>query len=133
MDVLTLAAADRLCAEALAAARGIGFAGAVAVVDAGGHPIALRRDDGALFLTAQIAQRKAWTAAGSGMSTELWNTLTADHEVGPIVQAPGILAVAGGVPITAGGRVVGGLGVSGGSAVQDRDAALAVVADIGPA
>lgn len=131
-DRLTLALADRLGATALDAARELGFGAAVAVVDAGGHLVAFRRDDDALFVTTLIAQRKAWTAASSGLPTEQWNALAADPEVAPIVQGSGILAVAGGLPLIARGRVIGGLGVSGGTAAQDRDAALAALASFDP-
>jgi uncharacterized protein GlcG (DUF336 family) len=41
------------------------------------------------------------------------------------------MAVGGGVPIVAGGRVVGGIGISGGNARQDHDAAVAALAALG--
>lgn len=129
-DRLTLALADRLISAALESAQAIGFAAAVAVVDEGGHLVAFRRGDGALFLTGLVAQRKAWTAASSGMSTEQWNELAAGPEVAPILQVPGLMAVAGGMPVKAEGRVIGGIGVSGGTAPQDRDAASKALATI---
>jgi uncharacterized protein GlcG (DUF336 family) len=41
------------------------------------------------------------------------------------------MAVGGGVPIVAGGRVVGGIGISGGNAQQDHDAAIVALAALG--
>lgn len=128
---LTLAVADRLCAEALAAAADLGFAGAAAAVDAGGHLVAFRRADEAAFVTAIVAQRKAWTTAGSGMATDRWNALAADGDVAPILHSTGILAVAGGVPLAVGTRLIGGLGVSGGTAEQDARAARSALRSLG--
>lgn len=128
---MTLALAERLCDAVLAEAVALGFGAAVAVVDAGGYLVAFRRADAAPFVTAVVAPRKAWTAAASGMTTEQWNGLAGDPAVAPILHATGLMAVAGGLPVLAQGRTVGGIGVSGGSAEQDRlaaERALAAVA-----
>ena len=127
---LTLALADRLCAEASAAADAIGFGATVAVVDAGGHLVAFRRDDRAGFVTVTVAQRKAWTAAAAGMPSEQWNAFAADPEVAPILHGTAIMAVAGGLPIVLDGQLAGGLGVSGSNAAQDRDAAARSLAAV---
>lgn len=118
-DRLTLAGAEAVAGAALDAARAIGVAATVAVVDAGGHLLALRRDDGAGFIGVEIARMKAWTAAGSGMTTARWNDLASTPAVAPIVAAPGIMAVAGGRPLWSGDALIGAVGVSGGSAEQD--------------
>lgn len=128
---LALADADRIVAAALEAARRLGFAAAVAIVDAGGHLLAFRRDDGAGFVTARIARRKAWTAAASGLSSDRWNAIAADPGVAPILHGTGLLAVAGGLPVSAGERIVGAIGVSGGSAQQDHAAAAAALTATG--
>lgn len=129
---MTLALAEHLCGAALAEAATLGFAAAAAVVDAGGHLVAFRRSDDAGFVTAVVAPRKAWTAASSGISTAQWNALATDSAVAPILHSTGLLAVAGGLPVLARSRMIGALGVSGGSAEQDRVAAeraLATVAE----
>lgn len=129
---LTLALAERLCAEAAAAADAIGFGATVAVVDAGGHLVAFRRDDRAGFVTVTVAQRKAWTAAAAGMPSEQWNAFAADPDVAPILHGTNIMAVAGGLPIALDGQMVGGLGVSGSNAAQDREAATRGLAAVIP-
>ena len=128
---LTLALAERLCAAASAAADAIGFGATVAVVDAGGHLVAFRRDDRAGFVTVTVAQRKAWTAAAAGMPSEQWNAFASDAEIAPILHGTGIMAVAGGLPIMIDGQLVGGLGVSGSNVANDRQAAHAALISIG--
>jgi uncharacterized protein GlcG (DUF336 family) len=94
----------------------------IAVVDAGGHLIAHVRMDGARRAGAQIAIDKAWTAA-------VCEAATADFAV---TAAPGgplygleathggrLVIIGGGVPLRRDGVVVGGIGVSGGTADQD--------------
>lgn len=114
-DRLTLAGAEAIAGSALNAARAVGVRATVAVVDAGGHLMALRRDDGAGFIGVEIARMKAWTAAASGMTTARWNELASAPAVAPIVAADGVMAVAGGRPLWSGDVLIGAVGVSGGS------------------
>jgi uncharacterized protein GlcG (DUF336 family) len=116
-------AAQALIAAAEAAARDIGIKVTIAVTDAGGHLSALTRHDGAPFLSVNVAIDKAWTAASFGLPTHVWADVIADPGVAQLAHQPRLVAVGGGVPIVAGGQVVGGIGISGGNAVQDREAA----------
>ena len=64
---LPLEAANRIIERALAAGRGAGMAPlTVAVLDAGGHLVALQREDGSGILRVEIATGKAWGALGMG-------------------------------------------------------------------
>jgi uncharacterized protein GlcG (DUF336 family) len=117
------AAAQALIAAAGDAARDIGIRVTIAVTDAGGHLAALARDDGAPFLSVNVAIDKAWTAASFGLPTHVWADVIANPQVAQLAHQPRLVAVGGGVPIVADGRVVGGIGISGGNAVQDRQAA----------
>jgi uncharacterized protein GlcG (DUF336 family) len=125
------AAAQALIAAAGDAARDIGIRVAIAVTDAGGHLAALARDDGAPFLSVNVAIDKAWTAASFGLATHVWSDIIARPEVAQLAHQPRLVAVGGGVPIVAEGRVVGGIGISGGNARQDRDAAEIALRSLG--
>lgn len=108
----------------------------VAVLDAGGHVVAFKREDGATFLRFQIAYGKAWGSLGMGFGTrELFerstkfpgfvNALSAVTE-GRAVPSPG------GVLITAAdGEVLGAVGVSGDTGDNDEVCALAGIAAAG--
>jgi len=104
-----------------------GFGVATAVTDAGGHLVAFERADGTPFLAAEVAVDKAWTAASFRLTTHTLNTIVADPHVAPLAHHPRLMAVGGGVPLFDGDVCVGGLGVSGGTARQDEDAAVAAL------
>ncbi|PFG04533.1 heme-binding protein [Bacillus sp. es.034] len=98
----------------------------IAVVDDGGHVIALERMNGARITGPDIAIAKAFTAAGHKRSTHLFNkepngpVLPGNEAFGIQQMLPGKFAVfVGGFPIVVNGEVVGGIGVSGGNGEQD--------------
>lgn len=130
-EALTLEAAHTLLAEARRACIVRGFPATIAITDAGGHLRAFERADNAPFLTVEVAIDKAWTAASFGTSTQLWNQYVADPAVAPLAQHPRLMAVAGGVPIFHGTHLVGGIGISGGTAVQDHEAAEEALRHVG--
>lgn len=120
---ISLEAAQALLAEARRACAARGFAATIAITDAGGHLRAFERADAAPFLTVGVASDKAWTAASFGMTTQLWNQYMADPAVAALAHHPRMTPVGGGVPITHEGRLLGGIGISGGTSVQDHEAA----------
>lgn len=125
-------AAAALIAASLAAARQIGIEAAVAVTDAAGHLRAFERTDGAPFLTVEVAIDKAWTASSFGFPTHRWNEfVTADPQVAPLAYRPRLTAVGGGYPIVEGGKLVGGIGISGGTYGQDQEAAVGALREVG--
>ncbi|WP_328691527.1 heme-binding protein [Streptomyces caniferus] len=128
---ITRSSAAGLVATVRAAAENIGFEAAVAVTDAGGHLKAFERADDVPFLAAEVAVDKAWTAASFRTATHVWNSYVADPEVAPLSHHPRLMAVGGGYPVIELGEVTGGLGVSGGSAEQDRQAAEAGLRALG--
>jgi uncharacterized protein GlcG (DUF336 family) len=98
----------------------------IAIVDEGGHVIALERMDGARITGPEIAIAKAFTAAGHKRSTHLFNkepngpVLPGNEAFGIQQMLPGKFAVfVGGFPIVVEGEVIGGIGVSGGNGEQD--------------
>src|SRR5438128_139213 len=125
-------AAAALIDAALAAAREIGIEGAVAVTDATGNLRAFERTDGAPFLTVDVAIDKAWTASSFGFPTHVWNDyVTSDPKVAPLAYRPRMVAVGGGYPILENGKLIGGIGISGGNYQQDQEAAVAALHQLG--
>jgi uncharacterized protein GlcG (DUF336 family) len=120
---ISLEAAQALLAEARLACASRGFAAAIAITDTGGHLIAFERADKVPFLTVDVAIDKAWTATSFGIATHQWNQYMAEPTVAPLAHHPRLTAIGGGMPLFHEGCLVGGLGVSGGSAVQDHEAA----------
>lgn len=120
---ISLDAATALLAEARKACSARGFAATIAITDAGGHLRAFERADTAPFLTVSVAIDKAWTAASFGLATHDWNAYMAEPTVAPLAHHPRLTPVGGGVPLFFDGQLVGGIGISGGSSVQDHEAA----------
>jgi len=104
-----------------------------AVVDASGDLVALLRADGAFKPSVGIAQDKAYTAAVFGSPTDaLGEALSANAILQQgIARRPGVVLFAGGLPIFADGKIIGGIGVSGGSEDDDRACAGAGLAALG--
>jgi uncharacterized protein GlcG (DUF336 family) len=128
---LTLERARQVIGAVEAAARAMGVAVSVAVVDSGDQLVAFERMDGADLVTIDLARDKAFSALVNRMSTA---------DLAPLVQ-PGaefygydslaggrMIVFAGGTPLERDGVLVGAIGVSGGSADQDQRAAEAGVA-----
>jgi uncharacterized protein GlcG (DUF336 family) len=124
---ISRAAATALIEAVRDEAAAAGFGVATAVTDAGGHLVAFERTDGVPFLAAEVAVDKAWTAASFRLATHTWNSLVTDPHVAPLAHHPRLLAVGGGFPLFDDGVCVGGLGISGGTARQDEDAAHAAL------
>jgi uncharacterized protein GlcG (DUF336 family) len=106
----------------------------VAVVDAGGNLAGFLRMPGAFLQSIDIAIDKAYTAAGFGLATSAWTEALAMHS--PAVRnglplRPRMVCFGGGLPLRHQGRLIGGIGVSGGSEEQDQACARAGVLAIG--
>jgi uncharacterized protein GlcG (DUF336 family) len=124
-------AARALVAEARAASAELGIAVTIAVTDAGGHLKVFDRADDAPFLTVDVAIDKAWTAASFGLATHVWNAILADSNVAPLAHRPRLVPVGGGSPIVKDGKLIGGIGISGGNALQDQQAAERALKKLG--
>ena len=123
---LTLEAAERVVAACKKRAEEIGQAMCIAVDDAGANLVAFARMDGALLAALDVALQKAVTAVGFQMETRALTGLAQPGAPLYGIQVVGATVFGGGVPLTGeDGRVVGGVGVSGGSPEQDHDVAAA--------
>jgi len=128
--VIDLALAARMTQAALDSAEDIGALVSAAVVDAGGHLVHFQRMDRAEVAGPTLAVDKAFTAVPHRIETAALGPLTAPG--GPLwgLQANGggrYVVFAGGLPCWYGGVVVGGVGVSGGTAEEDAACAGAAL------
>lgn len=128
---VTSTAAAALIEAVHTAADGVGFEVAVAVVDTGGHLKAFERADDAPFLAVEVAVDKAWTAASYRIPTHVWNSYVASPQVAPLAYHPRLTAVGGGYPLIEDGKVIGALGISGGTYEQDQQAAETALSSLG--
>ncbi|HWI27789.1 MAG TPA: heme-binding protein [Stellaceae bacterium] len=102
----------------------------VAVLDAGGHLVALKREDNSSLLRPQIAEGKAWGVLGMGFGGREFarRATTAPAFIGAIIAASEgrIVPAPGGVLIRdAGGAIVGSVGISGDVSEKDEVCAVA--------
>ncbi|NLR70553.1 heme-binding protein [Novosphingobium sp. ERN07] len=127
---LTLSAAQTITSAALAEARARGAKPlAVIVLDAGGHPVAFAREDGATMFRHDIARAKAVGALGMGDDTRV----IAERAKGNPAFFQSVTAVVGGniafspggVLIRDGAAVIGAVGISGDTGDCDEECALA--------
>lgn len=137
MTSLSLDAAEEIIDAAHKRAQAIGKAVSVAVVDAGGFPIAIRRPDGARPLTPDIARAKAYTAAIMQRPGKMLKTWQESQPVffSQLSQLPGaalpIMATEGSVTIKKDGEIIGGLGIAGGTADEDQQIAEEALQSLG--
>jgi uncharacterized protein GlcG (DUF336 family) len=127
---LTLAQATAIVDAALAAGRAADLEPlTVAVLDAGGHLLALKREDGSGILRPPIAIGKALGALGMGVSSRTLGQRLAERisfqaalsaaSNGRFVTAPGGVLVRG-----ATGAIIGAVGISGDASDKDEYAAI---------
>lgn len=119
---LGLDEARRFLDVALEKAAQIGQPMNIAVVDDGGHLLTFARQDGAILASIDIAIGKARTAVLLKMSTEELGKAAAPGAplYGIEVTNGGLVIFGGGIPLrSAGGEVVGAIGVSAGTVEQD--------------
>jgi uncharacterized protein GlcG (DUF336 family) len=128
---LRLEQARSIVAGAIAEGRNQSLAPlAVVVLDAGGHPVAMEREDGAGGLRFEIARGKAYGALGLGLGSRTIGTRNQGREAFLAALASAAdgrcVPVAGGVLVLdSNRRVIGAVGVSGDTSDADEDCAVA--------
>lgn len=120
---LTLDDCKKMIAACEAEARRNQWEVVIAVVDDGGHLMALQRMDGATPANADIAAQKARTAATTRRSTKVWEERVTAGRVSTLSMP--VLAVQGGIPVIFQGECVGAIGVSGAQSPEDEQIAQA--------
>jgi uncharacterized protein GlcG (DUF336 family) len=120
--------ARRIIAAAEKKADEIGQPMNIAVADAGGNLVAHVRMDNAWIGSVDISIKKAWTSRAFDITTKdlADNSQSGDQFFGIHASNNGkVMIFAGGIPLKRDGKVVGAVGVSGGSGEQDHAVAEA--------
>ena len=128
--MVNLEAARRIIAAAEKRAAEIGQPMNIAVADSGGNLVAHVRMDNAWIGSIDISINKAWTARAFDLPTRdlAANSQSGDQFFGIHASNRGrVMIFAGGIPLKRDGKVVGAIGVSGGSGEQDHSVAEAGV------
>ncbi|MFZ3155179.1 heme-binding protein [Pseudomonas sp.] len=122
--VLSQTDVSRILQAARAEAQRNNWAVSIAVVDDGGHPLALERLDGCAPIGAYIASEKARTSALGRRESKGYEDMVNGGR-SAFLSAPLLTSLEGGVPVLVDGQVVGAIGVSGVKAEQDAQVAHA--------
>jgi len=118
--------AKKVAASALAEARKNNWNMAAAVVDPAGDLVYFEKLDGTQAASVTIAVDKARSSARFKRPTKaLQDTLAAGGDGLRVLRLDGAIPVEGGVPILVDGKIVGAIGVSGGTSAQDGQCAAA--------
>ena len=128
---LTLDIARKLIAAAEEEAGRQGLDLSFAVVDAGGHVVAIARMDDADWITPEVALGKAWTAAAFRAPSDAQGQKAKD-----LVAFAGSISAAthgrytpqvGGLPLEIDGAAAGGMGASGATGQEDEAVVRAAI------
>jgi uncharacterized protein GlcG (DUF336 family) len=123
---ITLAEAKRAAAAALEPAKANGWTVVVAIVDPGGHLVYLEKLDETQVGSVPVAEAKARSAAIYKRPTKMLQDVLARGGDGlRVLRLEGAIPVEGGVPLLVDGKLVGALGISGGSSAEDEACAVA--------
>jgi glc operon protein GlcG len=91
-----------------------------AVVDSGGNLVAFVRMDGALLASITIAEHKARTAVRFRRPTKAFEDGVQRSGYNNQLSLDDVIASRGGIPLVADGKIIGGIGCSGGTGSQDE-------------
>jgi uncharacterized protein GlcG (DUF336 family) len=122
--------AKRIVDAAFAAAKEMGIKIAIAVLDERGDTVIQARMDGGRWWWVDTCRAKAFATTLFGMpSGQLTERLTSGVGLAMLAMHSGKIAYAqGALPILREGRLIGAVGVGGGTGQQDEDAARAGIA-----
>ncbi|HEV7395259.1 MAG TPA: heme-binding protein [Pyrinomonadaceae bacterium] len=127
---ITLAEAVAVITAARAKAEQIGVMMNIAIVDEGNNLVSFARMDGAWQGSIDIAINKAYTARAFDMSSAALGKISQPGDMCFGIHASNDLRViifGGGIPLQRDGRIIGAIGVSGGTVDQDVEVAEAGV------
>jgi uncharacterized protein GlcG (DUF336 family) len=123
---ITIESARKVAAPAVAEAQKNNWRMAVAIVDISGDLVFFEKMDGTQAASVNIAVDKARSAARFKRPTKaLQDALAAGGEGLRLLALEGAVPVEGGIPLIADGKIVGAIGVSGGTSPQDGQTAKA--------
>jgi glc operon protein GlcG len=123
---ITLADAKKVAAAAIAEAVKNSWKMAVAIVDTGAHLVYYEKMDNTQIGSAQVSVDKARSAVLFKRPTRLFQEMLASGDDGlRVFGLNGAVPVEGGLPLLQDGRIVGAIGLSGGTSPQDGQCAQA--------
>jgi uncharacterized protein GlcG (DUF336 family) len=121
---LSLATAKKVAAAAAEEAAKLKINVVIAIVDTGGNVVYLERFDVVQWGSVEVALHKAKCSVGYKRPTKAFEDFIAKGNTA-YLTLDGISAIEGGVPIMHDGKIIGAIGVSGGTAAQDGEVARA--------
>ena len=124
---LNLEVAKRMVAAAEQEARKNNFTMFICIVDDGGNVMFIERMDDAQLGSFDVSMAKAKSALLFKRPTKAFEDTVASGRTG-VIKLPGAMPVEGGLPLMADGKIIGAIGVSGGTSPQDAQVAQAGVA-----
>ncbi len=131
-SAIPLEAAKKVAAAAMAEVVRNNWTMAVAVVDTAGDLVYFERMDATQIGSATVSLDKARSAARFKRPTKAFQDMLATGGDGlRVLGINGAVPVEGGVPIVIDGKIVGAIGISGGTSAQDGQCALAGTKAIG--
>ncbi len=123
---ITLESAKKASAAAVAEARKNNWTMAVAITDPAGDLVYCEKMDGTQTASVDVAIGKARTAAVWKRPSKVFQDVVAGGGAGlRILGVEGLVPIEGGIPLLMDGKIVGAIGLSGGSADQDGQCARA--------
>ena len=127
---ITLARAQAAVQEAMDEAKKRNGQMSVAVLDSGGNLVSFARMDGGQLVSVKIAQQKADTAVRFRRPTKVFEDAIQKKGFNYLLTFDSILASRGGIPLIEDGKLIGGIGCSGGTGSQDEAVCTAGAATI---
>lgn len=116
---ISLDRAQAVISAAEAECKKRGWALNVAVVDSGANLVAFNRMDGAMLVSIGISQDKARTAATFRRETKVFENAIQNGNT-YVLTLHGVTGSRGGIPLIEDGKLIGAIGVSGGTGSQDE-------------
>jgi glc operon protein GlcG len=121
---ISLATAKKVAAAAAAQAMNMKINVVITIVDTGGNLLYLERFDVVQYGSVDVALHKAKCSVAYKRPTKAFEDTIGSGKMA-YLTLDGISAIEGGVPIIQDGKIIGAIGVSGGSAAQDGQVAVA--------
>jgi glc operon protein GlcG len=128
---ISLQRAQALAQAAVAEATKHGWQLNIAVVDSGANLVAFLRMDGAQLASIAISEHKARAAVKFRRPTKAFEDAIQKADSKYMMTLDDIVASRGGVPLIEAGKIIGGIGCSGGTGSQDEVVCTAAAATIG--
>jgi uncharacterized protein GlcG (DUF336 family) len=124
--IISNANAKKVAAAALAEAQKMGVPMVVSITDTSGNVVYQERQDGAILGGTLVAPQKARSAVLYKRPTKAFEEAITPGGVGVrFLRLEGAVPIEGGLPLIIDNKIVGGIGMSGGTGVQDGQAAKA--------